>query len=299
MARLVPVALLSLIFILAAQNKGRAGETMSAGLTPPMFKTVQARFGFPMSEEVIIGKHHCPPLLSSALKDAGRAVTEFALLCNAVFDSRPIDRIKLIHHLPHRRRLSEIAAGAIDVSATTIFPEGLANVVGEAQPLVSQPVIKIGDFEKAIFTLPSRRDVLAVRTLEQLRYFKAITVKNWRVDVKTLEALGLAGVVKVSKSKNYAKMLLSGRADFTISEFASRKTQGFAKDMVRIEGIKLALSSPRVFPVSPKRPDILKIIDLYIDKLTAGDGDALRKIFVHAGFIKPEFAEWKLINPGQ
>ncbi|MBT6096443.1 MAG: hypothetical protein HOH04_16270 [Rhodospirillaceae bacterium] len=224
---------------------------------------------------------------------------EFAILCNAVFKAEIADVIELNHQLPHRRRLSEISSGKLNVSATTIFPEGLANVVGDVKAILSEPVLDIGDFEKGVFTLTSRKDVLAVDSLEKLRAFKAIMVKNWRVDVKTLDSLGLAGVVKVSKTKAYVNMLKSGRADFTISEFASTKTLFWAADMVRVPGIKIALASPRVFPVSPKRLDILAAIDAYLRELKSADPLYLRKLFIHADFIKPEFADWTLLNPNR
>ncbi len=274
-----------------------ADTVVSAGLPPQMYPGLRRAFGLPSDAPDIIRRDQCLLPGANELIGKGRANTEFSILCNALFEARLADTIKLIHQYPHRRRLSAVSAGKIDVSATTIFPEGMANVVGDTKALLSQPVLEIGDYEKAVFTLPDRNDVLAVDSLEKLRRFKAIMVKNWRVDVKTLDGLGLAGVVKVSKSKAYHNMLKSRRADFTISEFTSIKNSIWAKGMARVPGIKIALASPRVFPVSPQRPDVLAAINAYIGRLKAADPQYVRKLFVHAGFIKPEFADWKLLNP--
>ncbi|MBL6945012.1 MAG: hypothetical protein ISR47_00055 [Rhodospirillales bacterium] len=85
----------------------------------------------------------------------------------------------------NRMRLNEIAAGTIDISGDTIFPEAAETLTAHTRPLISDAVIKVGEFEKAIFKLPGRDDVLAVRSLDTLRQFKAVTVKFWAIDVKT------------------------------------------------------------------------------------------------------------------
>ena len=77
---------------------------------------------------------------------------------------------------------------------------------------------------------------------------------SWRVNVKTLDALGLSSVVKASKLRAYIKMMGSDRGDFAISEFATLTVQLWARGAACIDRIKVGLMQNRVFSVSPNQP---------------------------------------------
>jgi len=67
--------------------------------------------------------------------------------------------------------------------------------------------------------------------------------------------------------------------------------------MVPIPGIKLALVSPRVFPVSPGRADIQAAIDGFIGKARKREGDGIVQAFLRAGFFHEELAGWRRVFP--
>ena len=122
-------------------------------------------------------------------------------------------------------------------------------------------------------------------------------VKFWRVDMKTLQAMKLKSIIGVLTPDKYVDILKIGRADLTISEFTSATSLAWAKGLVRVPDIKVALLSPRVFPVSPKRGDILQAINKFITKSRSGNEDQIRIAFQNSKFINPELSNWKLIFP--
>jgi ABC-type amino acid transport substrate-binding protein len=292
------VPCLALLCLLSMDLTGAAGaETVRVGVTPGAFEVLASRLGLGNEDPVQMSRDDCPTLRSGKLKDAGRTLVEPIIVCNAVFGANLADRIELIHHLPHRRRLNEIAAGRIDVSGSTIFPEAADTLSAATRPLLSDAVIRVNEFEKGIFTLSGRDDVLAVRSLEELRKFKAVIVKFWVVDMKTLDAMNLKGIARVSKPDLYIKFLKAGRADFTISEFSSMTSHRWAKEMARVPGVKISLISPRVIPVSPLRDDIMRAINGFLEKSRSGEEDLVERAFREAGFFRSEFSDWELLFP--
>ncbi|MFC1673746.1 hypothetical protein ACFL12_06310, partial [Pseudomonadota bacterium] len=221
-------------------------ETISIGINPTVFDTLKADLKLTGSDPVILQPKSCPSLESDSFITGGRALVEVSILCNAIFDAKLADRLQIIHSYPHKRRLSEISAGRIDVSGTTIFPEVFDTLQGNTQPRFSDAIVRVGEFEKAIFTVANRTDVLAVRSLEDLQSFTGVMVKYWAVDMLTLNSMKLKGVVAVSRAELYPKFFETRRADFTISEFSSIETQPWAKNLKRVPGVKVSLVSPRI-----------------------------------------------------
>jgi len=293
----ITIAAILLTSILSGQTANATAEqTVRVGVTPTDFEVIRAKLSLNGNN---INRTQCPSLRSDVLEGMGRPFVEFVIVCNSVFEAKIADRIELIHNLPHRRRLTDIASGRLDVSSSTIFPEGMKNVVGANQLIVSDAILEINQFEKAIATLPERKDVLSTRTLKDLRKFRAATVKYWLVDMKTLNSMGLKSVVSVSKPDHFSSMLKAGRADFIISEYAVLTRKEWAKGLVMVPGVKVALVSPRVFPVSSARRDIVQAINGYVKNARSGDVDLIKRAFQKSGFIRPEYADWKLLFPQQ
>ncbi len=71
--------------------------------------------------------------------------------------------------------------------------------------------------------------------------------------MKTLDAMGLASVIKARKLQAYIKMMKSDRSDFAISEYATLTTLLWAKRVVRIDCVKVGLMSTRMFSISLNR----------------------------------------------
>jgi len=277
-----------------------ADETVRMGLSSRIIASLTDRFAIaaPTAKDGgLVTRQTCPPLQTEKIANTGRPMVEVVVLCNALFDAGLAERIELVGGFPHKRMLTEITHGSIDVSGTTVFPEVLETLATEARPRLSKPLIRVNEFEKAIYTMAHRKDVLAVRTLDDLRQFKAVVVKYWAIDAKTLKSMGLKGVAEVSKQELYRKFLEVGRADFAIAAFLSETHNPVFKDMVPVPGIKLALVSPRVFPVSPGRADIQEAIDAFIDKARKTDGDGIVQAFLRAGFFHEELAQWRRVFP--
>lgn len=183
--RLFVISFLSFFLFLNGLHSSWA-KTVSVGVTPDTFEVLSAKLPIKGKNPGVMDRQACPTLDSKLLVDLGRAFAEAVMICNAVFETRLAETIEFIHHLPHSRRLTEIASGRIDVSATTIFPEGLKNVAGKHKPLLSDPVLRINEFEKVLFTIPKRTDVLSIKSLKDLRNFRATKADILRLVVKSL-----------------------------------------------------------------------------------------------------------------
>jgi len=273
-----------------------ADDTVRMGLSSRIIASLPERLGINVDDGTLT-RDTCPPLETEKIANTGRPVVEVVVLCNALFEAGLAERIELVGGFPHKRMLTEITHGTIDVSGTTVFPEVLETLATETRPRLSKPLIRVNEFEKVIYTMAHRKDLLAVRTLDELRQFKAVVVKYWAIDAKTLKSMGLEGVAEVSKQELYKKFLAVGRADFAIASFLSETHNPVFKDMVPIPGIKLALVSPRVFPVSPGRADIQAAIDGFIGKARKREGGGIVQAFLRAGFFHEELAGWRRVFP--
>ena len=270
---------------------------ISVGVDQTALDNLKSVFDLSGTSETVLGREKCPSLDGKRIVGKGRTAVELLMVCNALFKNSKFSSLKIVAFAPHRRRLQELALSRIDMVAGSIFPEGLKNIEGKLRPLLSRPVLKVGQFEKALFTLPNRSDVLAVRSLEELQKFSAVTVASWQVDTKTLKAMSLSGLEFAPSPKNFFPMLQQKRADFTLLAFNSHEVSPFAKKFVRVEGVKIGLLAPRVFAVGPSRPDILAALNHFVRSLEEDSPGTLTRLYEQSNFIKPEYSDWLMLYP--
>jgi len=291
------VCMVGIMLSPAGYSHFASASEISIGMTPIAFRTHARLFGLSAKTPTYIYRDRCPEIGSQLLNGSGRVAVEIAIVCNAIFAAELSKNIRVVHKFPHRRRLNEIAEGRIDVSATSIFPEAIAKLPGGKHPLLSNDVIRVGEFEKAIITLPDRRDVISVQDIDDLRPFKAVMNKFWVVDMKTARSLGVKEVVEITNVGLFRKFLEVGRADFTIAEPSVISSMGWAKGLVMVPGIKVVLVSPRQIPISPSRDDIQQAINRYLLAARSGEKDRVVEAYRRAGFIRADLQNWKTLNP--
>jgi len=239
----------------------------------------------------------CPVLNSPLLVNTGRVGVELSIICNALFMSGLVERIDFHESGNNARLINNVSHSINDILGGSIFPEGLTNVLGAAKPLVTLPVLKIGQFEKKICTTPNRKDVLKIKTLADLRRFSGIVVKSWKVDRKTIYDMKLRSVIEVSSPKTITAMLERKRADFMMVSEGQLDTMGWAKDMNCIQGIKVGLFSQRILLISPQKPEYQKAINDYLVKINSDDPRTLTNTFERSGFISHKMKNWEIIYP--
>ena len=191
------------------------------------------------------------------------------------------------------RTRHEVMQGYADLCSETIWDVDIEHAaLVEVSPLIAQ-----GEFEKGLYTVPGHERMLHVRSLEDLRPFVGVTVVSWKVDVRTLKALGIRGVEQVFKAENLFSALQQRRADFTLLEFAATPDMSVVHDNVRLIPVpecKVSLPGSRSWVVAQRSPHA----DVLADALERGL-QALRsegrvaRAFRESGFLHPRVADWK------
>jgi hypothetical protein len=194
-----------------------------------------------------------------------------------------------------RSRL-ELCQGNADLVAETVWAKDVLKH-GDLVIQTSTPLIRIGEFEKGIYVLPSNEKALSVHTLEDLQQLIGAVVSTWDLDIKTLTAIKPKGLEKPSRLESVYLMLQKNRADFTLLEFSSRPDMsnelGGVK-LVPVPGVKIALADDRYYIISAKTPNAQAIKEA-IDKGLAqfrADG-RIERAFKQSGFFHPKVGAWK------
>jgi ABC-type transporter Mla subunit MlaD len=194
------------------------------------------------------------------------------------------------------RARHEVVQGYADLCAETVWDVDIErDALIEVSPLIGQ-----GEFEKGLYTVPGNERVLQVTSVDDLRPLVGVTVVSWKVDVRTLHALGLRGVEQVFKAENLFSALQQRRADFTLLEFAATPDMSVVHDNIKlipVPGCKVSLPGSRSWVVSRRS----QYADLLADALERGL-QALRaegrvaRAFRESGFIHPRVVDWKRLN---
>lgn len=165
---------------------------------------------------------------------------------------------------------------------------------------ITIPVIKNGEFEAGIFTIPSNRNALAVTDKQGVQGLSAVSSRSWVPDWRTLEALGLKELHHASRIKPMVNMVSHGRVDFTLAPFSGNSDFSVMIEgvkLVPIQGIKVGLIGSRHFCISKKHPQGLFIYNALNKGLKEMDEQGIiRKIYRDCGFFNERVESWKKIN---
>lgn len=166
---------------------------------------------------------------------------------------------------------------------------------------ISAPIVQDGQFVVGLYTSPSNQRALASKTLAQLITLKVATSRQWKPDLDTLQSLGFNKIMYTPNWLNIARMINAGRVDFTLSPIASNPEKNIVFDgitLVPIEGIKIAISGSRHWPVSKVHPlgdEFYRALSKGIAQLRS-DG-TIERAYRECGFFDPDLEDWVLLNP--
>ncbi len=238
----------------------------------------------------------CERIKTYGFPDAPRGAVELMLACRALRLGGYPGSITVRAYPNYERALIEAKAGRVTMTAETLWEMD----IDEDYLLATAPIIRDGEFTAGLYTTPDRADVLAVRSLEELREFRTALPKIWRVGWKTLQAMGLREVVDVPGRDSMFQVLKAGRVDFILMEFSdepdfSIKYEGLK--LIPIPKIKYGLKGIRRFVVSKAAPDAKAIFEAMeggIRRLR--ELGEIERAFRESGFHNERVAEWTKIN---
>lgn len=195
------------------------------------------------------------------------------------------------------RLLHEVAVGHAVLGGTTYWLEDL---VREAPHLVASSAwVEEGEFEVGIYVRPDNRRALAMRSGQELRSLSAVSCRDWRVDWRTLSALGLKALLHAPSWDSMPAMLAAGRADFLLAPFQPHADMSLSVGSVRlvpVPGLKVRLAGTRHVPLSRRAP----LFEAVRACLESGLGQmrtrgVIRRAYTEAGFFNPRVAGWTVV----
>lgn len=171
----------------------------------------------------------------------------------------------------------------------------------EADPelfYASPPIIRTGEFEKGIFTIKSHAMMLKVNEIKDLKSFRGVTMPSWKHDWRLLRKL-TNRLVRANSPMTIHSMIANQQADFTLAEF-NRDMRLDLNNVVLypVPNVKIAIKQSRHFVVRKGMPNSQLVIDAITKGLTQmREQNMIKKIYIDAGFINQEVADWKTLNP--
>jgi hypothetical protein len=163
----------------------------------------------------------------------------------------------------------------------------------------SAVIIPDGAFEKGLYTTKEKAATLRVRSVGDLAALTVCSSSNWRVDWKTLSALGFRSLENVASIPSMFKMVHSDRGDVTVQSFSGNPDLSVTSEGITlypVPGVKLLLQGTRHFVVSKRHPSGKLVFDALQKGLAvmAKEGE-IRRALVESGFFNAAVRNWKAL----
>jgi hypothetical protein len=198
----------------------------------------------------------------------------------------------------YERAKLEVMQGRADLAAETIWDRELA-LYGNAITK-TEPIIRVGEFEKGLYVLSTNEAALKVKTIEDLANFVGAIPASWSLDVELLTQLHPKSIEKPARIENVFLMIGKGRVDFTLQEFSAKPDLSIEANGVRlipIPNIKVAINDNRSWFLSKSLPnanEIFAALEKGIKVLRA-EG-RFEKAYKESGFWSAPTATWKRLK---
>jgi hypothetical protein len=230
--------------------------------------------------------------------DAIRPVIDLILELQALKAGGLDFDFELVLYPGYERSRLEAAQGHADLSAETIWDRELALYGNDI--LKTDPIIRVGEFEKGLYVLETNQAALKVQDIDGLKNFIGAIPAPWGLDVELLEQLHPKSTEKPGRIENVFFMLEKGRADFTLQEFSAKPDLSIENDGVRfvpIPNCKVAINDSRSWLVSKAAPNATEIFAALEKgvKVLRADG-RIEKAFKESGFWNATAATWKRLK---
>jgi len=155
--------------------------------------------------------------------------------------------------------------------------------------LISDAVIRNGEYIAGIYTSPKNKAVLSINSIEQLSELTSVSTPKWRTDWQTLEALPIKELIREDEWLSMARMVNMQWIDFLLMAFNSTPDQSFVMDkitLIPVKNIGIVLRDSRHFVISTKHPfgqQAFQAINIGLKKLRATK--CIVRAYTEAGFF--------------
>ncbi len=236
-----------------------------------------------------------------------REVVEIILLHQALnlggYKQKIVHKVK---DVSYKRGIRAIESGAADMWGVSVWAQ---SVVDSNYLYISDPVIELGEYDAVMYTNPSNKKALLVKSREQLQQLSVVSNRNYKIDWLTLSEIGIKKMIHTPVWESMIRFVDSGRADFMIAplqlgekyHLTRRYFQGgrYKKTfrLVPIPNVKLYLNDSRHWIVNKQSSGSQEIIDALNKGLAILNESGKRKrALSECGFIRPELQSWTALN---
>ncbi|MPZ11539.1 MAG: hypothetical protein GEU89_15230 [Kiloniellaceae bacterium] len=223
-----------------------------------------------------------------------RTALEFIIACRAIHLGGLEATYTIVSYPNSARTRAELLKGSVAIMVD--FPWG--DFASHEDLYRSDAVLRVGDFVKGIYTRPDHTELLQVRTLEELRKFKAVSNETWIYDWTALQRMQIE-TFTVSRYALMGGTVEGRRVDFLVGEFPgvsdlSQYINGYR--FTPVPGIKIALPGTRHVAVSKLAPHAKEVFDaLQVGLAALHYRGLIRKGYRSVGFFNPLVEDWKIL----
>lgn len=163
--------------------------------------------------------------------------------------------------------------------------------------LISEPMILNGEYTAGVYTASTNTKMLAVKNLQELQQFSAVSSKNWTADWDALESLKLIKLVDETSWTSQISLVKRGFIDFMLAPL-NVKFMIQEWELVAVPEIAIALKDSRHFVFSKHHPLGEKALEAANKgiKLMRQNG-TIYKAYSDAQFFYREDFNLRIINP--
>ncbi|WP_323813941.1 hypothetical protein [Cellvibrio sp. NN19] len=229
---------------------------------------------------------------------ARRDVAELILLQQALKLGGFNRPLSFINEENYFRSIRNVVEGKTLSISGTIWQQDLDQV--KDRVFISPPIVRDGEFLVGIYTSPHNQLALGSKSLAQLTQLRAVTSRQWKPDLQTLQELGFHKIMYTPNWINMARMINVGRVDITLAPFAMTpdlRIQVDGIELMPIQGIKMVIPGSRHWPISQKHPygeEFSEALNRGVAMLR--DAGTIERAYRESGFFHPEVANWTLLN---
>lgn len=230
--------------------------------------------------------------------DAIRPVVDLVLLLQTLKAGGLDFDYELALYPGYERAKVEASLGHADLSAETIWDREITEFGDKIQK--TDPVIRIGEFEKGLYVLSTNEAALKVKSLDDLKNLVGAIPSSWGLDVELLEQLHPKSIEKPARIENVFLMIEKSRADFTLQEFSAKPDLSIEANGVRlipIPGLKVAINDNRSWYINKDLPHSKEVFAALEKGLkTLRTEGRFEKAYKESGFISTTTANWKRLK---
>lgn len=270
---------------------------MTATAAQPQFVDVFIRDDVYEDYKTFVAERDVTTIVDFAGKTMRRDVADMVLLHQALVLGGFHKKFRYQSGKVTFRNTRLLESGALLLSFDTYWltdAKALADKV-----LISDPVIRNGEYLAGIYASPSNNAVFRIKELSDLQRFSAVSTPKWRTDWLTLQSLPLQKLAREDEWLSQARMVSMRWIDFMLMPFFHDSDGHYRLESIHLKvvpGVAILLADSRHFVVSRKHPDgeaAYQALNRGL-KILRQNGQ-LEKMYRQAGFLVPP-GQVKVLN---